>query len=202
MLRIPFRRRRETGTTAEEPAASGSPGAGEPAAPAAGKPAAPAAGVTPSSSQASAAGATPAPPQSTAAKAAGAEALDPAQRIEGLRAWIARLDRKLGVRTYVIGAIAILALAAAAVALVLLVQLKRDAATKDDVDAIQGQLSGVQQSATPRLRTRSCAPRSTLVQPKASVECAALPRASGQPPSLSPHARFDETPLWHRPAPR
>ena len=135
MPRFPFRRRRETGTTAEAAAAPRSPGAAKPASPSAGEPAG------------SPAGTAPAAPQATAAKPAGPEPLDPQQRIDGLRAWIAQLDRKLGVRTYVIGAIAILALAAAAVALVLLVQLKRDAATKDDVDAIQGQLSGVQQSA-------------------------------------------------------
>ena len=130
MARIPFRRRRETKTTAEAPSAAEPPkeGAGAPSSPtrAAQDPGAAAPRTKPAPGQ---------PP-------------DPHERIDGLRAWVAQVDRKLGVRTYVLGAIGLLALAAAAVALVLVVQLKRDAATKDDIDAIQGQLSGIQQSAT------------------------------------------------------
>jgi uncharacterized protein HemX len=73
---------------------------------------------------------------------------DPHERIDGLRAWLTQLDRRVGVLTYVGAAIAVLALAAAAVALVLTLQLKRDAATNDDVASLRDQLSGVQQSAT------------------------------------------------------
>jgi uncharacterized protein HemX len=73
---------------------------------------------------------------------------DPQERIDGLRAWLAELDRKLRVRTYVGVAIAVLALAAAAVGLVLTLQLRQDSATKDDVTSLRDQLSGVQQSAT------------------------------------------------------
>jgi uncharacterized protein HemX len=73
---------------------------------------------------------------------------DPHERIDGLRAWLAQIDRKLGVRTYLLVAIAVLALAAAVVALVLVLQLKRDAATESDVSSIRDQLSGIQQSAT------------------------------------------------------
>jgi septal ring factor EnvC (AmiA/AmiB activator) len=58
------------------------------------------------------------------------------------------LDRKVGVRTFIGAALALLALAAAAVALVLTLQLKQDAATKDDVNSLRDQLSGVQESAT------------------------------------------------------
>jgi rhodanese-related sulfurtransferase len=73
---------------------------------------------------------------------------DPHERIDGLRAWLAQLDRKVGVRTFILAALAVLALAAAAVALVLAVQLKQDAATKDDVSSLRDQLTGVQESAT------------------------------------------------------
>ncbi len=66
----------------------------------------------------------------------------------GLRAWLAQLDRRLGLRTYVIGAIAVLALAAGVVALVLTLQLRQDAATNDDVSSVRKQLSGVQLSVT------------------------------------------------------
>jgi uncharacterized protein HemX len=66
----------------------------------------------------------------------------------GLRAWLAQLDRRLGLRTYVIGAIAVLALAAGVVALVLTLQLRHDAATNGDVSSIRDQVAGVEQSAT------------------------------------------------------
>ena len=36
---------------------------------------------------------------------------DPQSRLEGLRAWVVELDRNLGIRTYVLGAIGLLALA-------------------------------------------------------------------------------------------
>ena len=73
---------------------------------------------------------------------------DAHERIDGLRAWIAQLDRKLGTRTYLLGALALLAAAAAAAALVLVIQLKQDAATEDDVNVVRDQITGVEQSAT------------------------------------------------------
>ena len=73
---------------------------------------------------------------------------DPQERIDGLRAWVAQVDRKLGVRTYVGAAIAVLALAAAAVGLVLTLSLKQDAATDDDVASLRDQISAVEQSAS------------------------------------------------------
>ncbi|HEY7150743.1 MAG TPA: hypothetical protein VH391_03590 [Solirubrobacterales bacterium] len=73
---------------------------------------------------------------------------DPQEQMAGLRAWLADLDRKLGVRTYIGGALALLALAAAGVALFLTLSLRQDAATKDDVNDLSEQLSGVEQSAT------------------------------------------------------
>jgi hypothetical protein len=72
---------------------------------------------------------------------------DPHERIDGLRAWVADLDRKLGVRTYIGGALVLLALAAAGVALFLTLSLKQDAATKDDLNAMRDQLSSVEQFA-------------------------------------------------------
>lgn len=88
---------------------------------------------------------TPQPTQPTAAAQAPA---DPQERIDGLRAWIAQVDRKLGVRTYVGAAVAVLALAAAAVGLVLTLTLKQDAATEDDLSSLRDQLSVVEQSAS------------------------------------------------------
>jgi septal ring factor EnvC (AmiA/AmiB activator) len=61
---------------------------------------------------------------------------------------LAQLDRRVSARTYVGAAILVLALAAAAVGLVLTLQLKQDAATKDDLASLRDQLAGVQQAAT------------------------------------------------------
>jgi septal ring factor EnvC (AmiA/AmiB activator) len=74
--------------------------------------------------------------------------------MEGLRAWLAQLDRKLALRTYVGAAIALLALAAAAVALVLVLSLRQDAATEDDVQSLRDEISGVEQSASEAAESR------------------------------------------------
>jgi cell division protein FtsL len=73
---------------------------------------------------------------------------DPQERIDGLRAWVAQVERKLGVRTYVGAAIVVLALAAAAVGLALTLSLKQDAATNDDIGSLRDQISAVEQSAS------------------------------------------------------
>jgi uncharacterized protein HemX len=70
------------------------------------------------------------------------------QQIEGLRAWLAQVDRKLGVRTYFGAALALLAVAAAAVALVLVLSLRQETASQDDLESLRDQLTGVEQSAT------------------------------------------------------
>ncbi len=91
---------------------------------------------------------TPGKPQPAQPAAAPQAPADPQERIDGLRAWIAQLDRKLGVRTYVGAAVAVLALAAAAVGLVLTLTLKQDAATEDDLSSLRDQISVVEQSAS------------------------------------------------------
>jgi len=73
---------------------------------------------------------------------------DPQERIDGLRAWLAQVDRKLGVRTYLGAAIAVLALAAATVALVLTLSLKQDAATDGDIESLRDQITDVEESAS------------------------------------------------------
>jgi septal ring factor EnvC (AmiA/AmiB activator) len=96
------------------------------------------------------------PPNSSTAESAGAEKpsatpqarADPQERIDGLRAWVAQVDRKLGVRTYVGAALAVLALAAAAVGLALTLSLEQDAATNDDIQSVRDQVSAVEQSAS------------------------------------------------------
>ena len=72
----------------------------------------------------------------------------PEQRIEDLRAWIAQVDRKLGVRTYALGAAVVLALAAGAVGVVLALGAKDESATKDEVRSLRDQVEAVQQEAS------------------------------------------------------
>jgi len=71
---------------------------------------------------------------------------DTAERLDGLRAWVALLDRRLGVRFYALAAAAILALASGITALVLALGLEEDSATKADVKRLRDQVAGVERS--------------------------------------------------------
>jgi hypothetical protein len=143
-VRIRFRKPRDA---APQPAAAGPAGADDAAKakpPAGSRPAgnAQAAGGGPSGDAAGAA--RPAASTPAASKASA----DPEARIDGLRAWLAQLDRRLGIRTYIGAALAVVALGGAAVALVLTLSLRQDAATNSDLDSLRDQVSGVEQSAT------------------------------------------------------
>jgi len=70
------------------------------------------------------------------------------ERLEGQRAWLAQLDRRVGVRTYAGAAALVIALAAAAVALVLVIQLDEEAAKTSDIDQLREEIAGVEDSAT------------------------------------------------------
>ena len=72
---------------------------------------------------------------------------DPQQRIDGLRSWIAQLERKIGVRTYIGAALAVLALAAGGAGIYLALQVEEDAATDADVENLREELTGVEQTA-------------------------------------------------------
>jgi polyhydroxyalkanoate synthesis regulator phasin len=74
---------------------------------------------------------------------------DPHERIDGLRAWIAQLERKLGIRTYAIGAAAVLALAGAAVGIVLAMQAQDDSdKAQSSVQEVKTQLGVVGEDAS------------------------------------------------------
>jgi hypothetical protein len=62
--------------------------------------------------------------------------MPPRPTLEGLRAWLATLDRRLGIRTYLGIAAVILALAASAVAIVLAIDARDNSADNDDLNAI------------------------------------------------------------------
>jgi septal ring factor EnvC (AmiA/AmiB activator) len=89
------------------------------------------------------------PPAPAAAKKPEAPApTDPQQRIDGIRAWLAQVDRRLGVRTYALGAAAVLALAAGIVGVVLAISAKDESATKDQLNSVREELGVVEQQAT------------------------------------------------------
>jgi septal ring factor EnvC (AmiA/AmiB activator) len=68
--------------------------------------------------------------------------------LEGLRAWVAQLDRKLGTRFYALGAATVLALAAGIVAIVLVLGVKDDSATKSELSEVRDEVAGVEKSAS------------------------------------------------------
>jgi uncharacterized protein HemX len=97
-------------------------------------------------------GSQPTTPAGEAAKpttgAQAAIAQTPEQQLAGLRAWVAQLDRKLGIRSYAGAAALVLALAAGIVGVVLAVSAKDDSATKDEVRALSKQLDSVSEEAS------------------------------------------------------
>jgi len=88
---------------------------------------------------------SPAPPPTGSQPALAVET--PEARIEGLRAWIAQVDRRLGIRTYAGGAAVVLALAAGIVGVVLATSAKDESATKDEVQALRNEVETGQQQA-------------------------------------------------------
>jgi septal ring factor EnvC (AmiA/AmiB activator) len=81
----------------------------------------------------------------------GADAPSAAQlgeRIEGLRTWLARIDRKLGARSYLGVALFVLALAAAIVAVVLALGAKEDSASKADLENLREEVAGIEAQAS------------------------------------------------------
>ena len=71
----------------------------------------------------------------------------PTSTIEGLRAWIAQVDRKLGIRTYAGAAALVLALAAGIVGVVLATSAKDESATKEEVQTLRAEFEAGQQEA-------------------------------------------------------
>jgi septal ring factor EnvC (AmiA/AmiB activator) len=88
----------------------------------------------------------PRPPSSE--HAAAPQSVDPHERIDGLRTWLAQVDRRLGIRTYAFAAASVLALAAAAVAIILALQLQEDSATKGELDRLRSEIGAVEESAS------------------------------------------------------
>jgi uncharacterized protein HemX len=88
---------------------------------------------------------TPATP-ATGSQDAAPQTVD--QQLEGLRAWLAQLDRRLGVRSLA-GALAlVLALAAGIVGVVLAIGAKDESATKSEVQTLSERVSASTKEAT------------------------------------------------------
>jgi uncharacterized protein HemX len=73
-----------------------------------------------------------------------AAAADP----EGLRAWLAQIERKLGIRTYAGAALLVIALAAAIVALVMALDARDNSASKTELSRLADDLGSVQEQAS------------------------------------------------------
>jgi septal ring factor EnvC (AmiA/AmiB activator) len=74
-------------------------------------------------------------------------AVDPHDRIDGLRSWIAQVERRLGIRTYIGAALAVLALAAGGAAIYLGLDTRDNAATDADIEDLREELTGVRETA-------------------------------------------------------
>jgi len=85
---------------------------------------------------------------SAAAAAAAPAASATDLRVDGLRAWIAQVDRKLGVRTYAGAAAVVLALAAGLAGAYLGVTAKDDSATTEELEVLRQQVEQMQAQST------------------------------------------------------
>ncbi len=91
---------------------------------------------------------TPPHPTGEPRPAGARDRLAGARRPGGPTARIAQVDRKLGTRTWAGAVLLVLALAAAIVALVIALDARDNSATKDEVDQVSEQLSGIAEDAS------------------------------------------------------
>ena len=95
------------------------------------------------------AGAPPPPPQpEVKTPQEAAASADPAEKLEGVHAWVAQLDRKLQTRFLALGAAVVLALAAGIVAVVLALGVQDDSATKGELSELRDQVDEATRSAS------------------------------------------------------
>ena len=92
------------------------------------------------------AGAPPPPQVKTPQEAA--DSADPTEKLEGVRAWVAQLDRKLQTRFLALGAAVVLALAAGIVAVVLALGVEDDSAKKSELAELRDQVDQASESAS------------------------------------------------------
>ena len=94
------------------------------------------------------AGAPPPPEPQVKTPQEAAASTDPNEKLEGVHAWVAQLDRKLQTRFYALAAAAVLALAAGIVAVVLALGVQDDSATKAELEELRDQVDNATKSAS------------------------------------------------------
>ena len=94
------------------------------------------------------AGAPPPPEPQVKTPQEAAASADPAEKLEGVHAWVAQLDRKLSTRFFALGAATVLALAAGIVAVVLALGVQDDSATKSELTELRDQVDNATKSAS------------------------------------------------------
>lgn len=94
------------------------------------------------------AGAPPPPEPQVKTPQEAAASTDPSEKLEGVHAWVAQLDRRLQTRFYALGAATVLALAAGIVAVVLALGVQNDSATKGQLEELRDQVDNATKSAS------------------------------------------------------
>lgn len=108
------------------------------------------------------------PPGTTAPVASGPGTMPPRPTVEGLRAWLAALDRKVGLRTYLGLAAVILALAASAVAIVLAIDARDNSADNDDLNAISERVNELESGSSAEFDAAAFEARLTAIEDQLS----------------------------------
>ncbi len=104
------------------------------------------------------------PPGTMPAAGTGPGTMPPRPTVEGLRAWLATLDRKVGLRTYLGLAAVILALAASAVAVVLAIDARDNSADNDDLNAISERVNELESGSTAEFDAAAFEARLTAIE--------------------------------------
>lgn len=94
--------------------------------------------------------------------------MPPRPTLEGLRAWVATLDRKVGLRTYLGVAAVILALAASTVAIVLAIDARDNSADNDDLNAISERVNELEAGSTAEFDAAAFEARLTAIEDQLS----------------------------------
>lgn len=94
--------------------------------------------------------------------------MPPRPTLEGLRAWLATLDRKVGLRTYLGIAAVILALAASAVAIVLAIDARDNSADNDDLNAISERVNQLESGSSAEFDAAAFEARLTAIEDQLS----------------------------------
>jgi hypothetical protein len=104
--------------------------------------------------------------------------------LDGLRAWIGEVERKLGMRTRVFLVLATIAIGGAGAAIYLALDTRDDAVSESDVQALQERLEerlGAGATSAPLPPAESPEPESPPLPPAESAEPEPLPEPAPQP---------------------